>query len=137
MIRGYAMPLPLVFLFAALLYLNGCAAEVVRYSTELVDEKPLQSKLYITSQPALITLDSSYQRTINTGTEFVEFGTIKQGKVLKPRNAVFTIEGAHIHEAYPVVESSRIVGFYLPVEKAFSPLSQSSALHLQEKDSGK
>jgi len=31
------------------------------------------------------------------------------------------VEGAHVHEAYLVVAGDRLVGFYLPVEKAYSP----------------
>jgi hypothetical protein len=38
-------------------------------------------------------------------------------------NDVFTIEGAHIHEAYLVVDAGdQLVGFYLPAEQAFSPM---------------
>ena len=77
-------------------------------------------------------MDSGYERTIKAGTEFVPAGTVKQGMVLKPTNTIFTIEGAHMHEAYPVVDNGRIVGFYLPVERAFSPLSQPVNLSIQE-----
>ena len=35
---------------------------------------------------------------------------------------VFTIEGANMHEAYLVLREGRVVGFYLPGERAFSAL---------------
>jgi len=133
----WARPLSRVLSLATLVWLTGCASEVVRYPTELIDAKLPQRQLYVASQSASIRLDSRYQRTIGAGTEFVEVGVIKQGTVLKPRNSVLTVEGAHIHEAYPVIQNSRIVGFYLPVEKAFSPLSQPAAFHLQQKESMK
>jgi hypothetical protein len=38
-----------------------------------------------------------------------------------------------VHEAYPVVQNQRLVGFYLPVERAFSPLSHSTNLLLEER----
>ena len=123
-----------ILLLATVACLSGCASEIVRYPIELSNTKSLQSKNYVASQTALIHLDSGYERTINSGTEFVEFGMIKQGKVLKPTNAVFTIEGAHTHEAYLVLDNDRIVGFYLPVEKAFSPLSRATILPIQEKE---
>ena len=33
----------------------------------------------------------------------------------------FTVEGAHVHEAYLVIAGEKLVGFYLPVESSFAP----------------
>jgi len=82
----------------------------------------------------MVRLDSGYDRSIRAGTEFVDAGGIAQGDILKPTNATFTVEGAHMHEAYLVVNTGRIVGFYLPVEKSFSPLATSVALPLEIKE---
>ena len=38
-----------------------------------------------------------------------------------------------MHEAYPVERDGRLVGFYLPVERAFSPLSRPVDLSLQRR----
>ena len=84
------------------------------------------------AEPAAIVLDSGYERQVARGTEFVELGRVEQGHVFKPTSTVFTVEGAHMHEAYPVLRESRIVGFYLPVEKAFSPLSRPVPLQLEK-----
>ncbi|QJE00375.1 hypothetical protein HH212_10360 [Massilia forsythiae] len=35
---------------------------------------------------------------------------------------MFTLEGAHIHEAYLVIRDDTLVGFHLPAEAGFSPL---------------
>jgi hypothetical protein len=48
-------------------------------------------------------------------------GRTSEGDVYKPVGRVFTVEGAHIHEAYLVLVGNRLVGFYLPVERAFAP----------------
>ena len=85
------------------------------------------------AQSTAIRLDSGYERTVAKGTQFVEVGTLPKGRVLKPVDSVFTIEGAHIHEAYLVLDGQRIVGFYLPVERAFSPLSYPVSLPLEER----
>ncbi|HJY76667.1 MAG TPA: hypothetical protein VKE95_08540 [Burkholderiales bacterium] len=113
--------------------LAGCASEVVRSPAELSVAPSQDSRRYVVIKPASIMLDSGYERTINSGTEFIELGTIRQGRVFKPANTTFTIEGAHMHEAYPVVNGERIVGFYLPVERAFSPLSTPTSLFTQER----
>jgi len=44
---------------------------------------------------------------------------------------VFTVEGAHVHEAWPVVSVGELVGFYLPVEKAFMPLANRTPIELK------
>lgn len=120
-------------LAAALISLSGCASEVVRHPVELFAESQKPAMQYVVAQSALIRLDSGYERTLRAGTELLEIGTIKQGKVLKPVGTVFTVEGAHMHEAYLVVSDGRIVGFFLPVEGAFSPLSQFVTLSINKR----
>jgi hypothetical protein len=115
-----------------LLCLAACASEIVRQPSELSTAPQPEQKRYVTSRPATIRLDSGYYRAISAGTQFSQIGRIKQGAVLKPVNTSFTVEGAHMHEAYPVLHEERIVGFYLPVEKAFTPLSQSTLLFIEE-----
>jgi hypothetical protein len=115
----------------ALAVVAGCASDVARMPVEISTTQ--EQKRYIASAPAEIHLDSGYQRTISQGTEFVEVGVIRQGRILKPTVTTFTIEGAHVHEAYPVVQNQRLVGFYLPVERAFSPLSHPTNLMLEER----
>src|SRR5262245_11760805 len=107
---------------AGLLWLGGCASEVPRH---LVDFTPSASPSRLAlSRAVTVELDSGYLRSVPAGTEFIEVGSTPQGTVYRPANTVFTIEGAHMHEAYPVVKGGRVVGFYLPVEKSFSPLSR-------------
>ncbi len=117
---------------AACLALAACAAEVTRHPTEL---KPGAARAWVLQQPVSFHLDSGYPRQLVGGTAFQELGTVPQGRVLKPVGAVLTVEGAHMHEAYAVVRDGQLVGFYLPVEKSFSPLSQPVSLPLQERNS--
>ena len=97
-------------------FLVGCALEVVRSPVNITLVKGSE---FVLTQPAYLVLDSGYQRTINSGTTFLEVGTTQYGVVLKPLNTSFTIEGAHMHEAYPVIKNGTVTGFYLPVEKYF------------------
>ncbi len=115
------------------MWLGACASEIARYPVESFAASQQSGRRYIVSTPAYIRLDSGYERTLSAGTELREFGTIKQGRILQPVSTVFTIDGAHMHEAYLVLNDGRIVGFYLPAEGAFSPLSQSVNLSIQER----
>ena len=124
--RGFTLA---VVASAALL--AACAGEVVRRPAQLEVSSP--GARLVTKERKAFMLDSGYERIIDAGTEFAELGRIGEGRVLKPLGTVITIEGAHMHEAYPVESGGRLVGFYLPVERAFSPLSRPVELALERK----
>lgn len=91
------------------------------------------SPRFTVKAPVVFNLATGYTRTLKSGTELRAAGTIPQGRVLKPIDTVFTIEGRHVHEAYLVVSQGQVTGFYLPVEKAFSLLSPAVPISLEER----
>jgi hypothetical protein len=76
-----------------------------------------------------ITLDTGYTRTLKAGGRWQAAGTVDQGAVYRPVGDVFTLEGAHIHEAWLVVRDGVLIGFYLPAERGYSPLGATAPLH--------
>ncbi|MEF8734076.1 MAG: hypothetical protein V5B40_19820 [Candidatus Accumulibacter meliphilus] len=70
----------------------GCASEITRYPAELSRARQSQNKMFVASQTVSVHPDSGYERSIKLGTEFVDAGGIAQGSILKPTNAVFTVE---------------------------------------------
>ena len=72
----------------------------------------------------LVQLPTGYTRTLRAGSTWRLAGILPQGEVYRPVGDVFTLEGAHIHEAYLVVKGDTLVGFYLPAERAFSPMDK-------------
>ena len=119
---------------ALLVGVAGCASEVVRHPVALSAVPAASAQTLRLAAAATILLDSGYERQLAAGTTLLELGRVEQGRVFKPTNTVLTVEGAHMHEAYPVLRESRIVGFYLPVEKAFSPLSRPVPLQLEKQE---
>ena len=104
--------------------LAGCAqvAQVPASMTSLTpgaDAAPVAM-----ARPLQITLDTGYTRSVKAGSQWLKAGTVAEGSVFKPYRDVFTLEGAHVHEAYLVVSNGVLVGFYLPAERSFSPLKQ-------------
>lgn len=124
---------PLAALCLAALLAAGCASEVRRQPAELAVGQPEQGRRFVTTQVVEARPESGYPRTIRAGTEFVVVGRVAQGLVLKPTLAVLTIEGAHMHEAYAVHHDGRLVGFYLPVERAYAALPLPVSMPLQER----
>lgn len=74
-------------------------------------------------QDTAIRLSTGYQRMLPAGSRWQAVGLLPEGVVYRPRDIVFAIEGRQVHEAYMVVRSSAVQGFYLPAEGNFSPLT--------------
>jgi len=101
--------------------LGGCAAEVQRASTSFEPPQSGQQQRQLRVRDAVtVTLGTGYSRSISGNWGYA--GSTPQGEVYRPVDRVFTIEGANTHEAYLVMNSGKLVGFYLPGEGAFAPL---------------
>lgn len=106
------------------LLLTGCALEVPR----VVIPSPLapvaggHSQTIRFAEEVSLVLPTLYSRKIKKGSEWEFVGDISEGQVYKPIRSVFTVEGAHVHEAYLVISGASLVGFYLPVEKAITAI---------------
>lgn len=103
----------------------GCAS-VAHVPATL--QAPASRAVMVVTQSLNLNLDTGFQRTIAAGSRWQLAGNIAQGAVYQPVGTVLTVEGAHIHEAYLVIEQNAVVGFYLPAERGFSPLKQRSAI---------
>ena len=122
-----AAVLPAVFLRWRLvvpliaLGLAACAPEVVRQPTQLTSVTEQPGGTIEILEDVSISVGPGYRRVISRGSVWMRIGRSVEGEVFKPVDRVFTVEGAHIHEAYLVLDGDRVVGFYLPVERAFAP----------------
>lgn len=105
----------------ALAWLWSCASEVVRQPQSLSAVAGAQSEWIELMEDAQLSSMEVYARTLPAGSVWELRGTVPQGKVYRRVNGIFTIEGAHVHEAYLVLADEQLVGFYLPVERAYSP----------------
>lgn len=114
--------------FAALLVaaVSGCAS--VAQSPAVLQAAPSAPPVMTLAQPLNLSLDTGFHRDVAAGSRWQLAGRISQGAVYQAVGNVFTVEGAHIHEAYLVVDDNAVVGFYLPAERGFSPLKQRSAI---------
>lgn len=111
--------------FAALAV--GCAAMVPMQSARLgplpVGSPPTRLEI----EPVEIRLSTGYARTLPAD-RWEWIGNLPQGRVYRPVDSVFSLEGRHVHEAYLVLDGATLRGFYLPVEAAFSPLEPTISL---------
>jgi hypothetical protein len=109
--------------------LAACAPEVVRRPTQITSMEGVGESIEILAD-LRVAVGPGYDRVISKGSVWSRIGRSGEGEVYKPVNQVFTVEGAHVHEAYLVLDGDRVVGFYLPVERAFSPVPGGSNARL-------
>jgi hypothetical protein len=110
----------------------GWASEDPRRPVELASVSADAAKTLELASPAAILLDSGHERRLARGTTLSELGRIGEGRVFKPTNASVSPQGARRVEAWPVLRKNLVVGFYLPDERAFAPLSRPAPLQIEE-----
>jgi len=100
----------------------ACASEVVRQPATLTpaaagaERRELQM-----AQDSEVSVSATYSRVLPAGSRWQFVGELPQGAVYRRVDGIFTVEGAHVHEAYLVIAGEKLVGFYLPVESSFAP----------------
>ena len=115
---------------AAVALLAACAAEVPAVPTQLAPLAQVTPELRLASELP-VRLSTGYTRPLPRDSRWRAIGTLTQGTVYQPLNTVYAIEGRNVHEAYLVVKSGALQGFYLPAENRYSALQQPLSLPLE------
>ncbi|GAJ03730.1 unnamed protein product, partial [marine sediment metagenome] len=113
----------LIFGFSIILFI-GCAFDLVHVKqipTQLNLSQPGEKSWTLINEVKLIC-DTGYDRQLKSGTKWDYVGKVEQGYVYKTNDQILTVEGSNIFEAYIVILEDNIVGFYLPVEKSYTPI---------------
>jgi hypothetical protein len=108
---------------ALLLALVACASEVYRRDAALSEAPAAAPTRIEIAKEAYLQLPAGYSRALPQGSVWNLRGGLPEGAVYRRADGIFTVEGAHVHEAYLVIAANQLVGFYLPVEKAYAPFS--------------
>lgn len=102
--------------------LAGCAFSVNTTPAQFTAITSAPPSGILVRKAAEVRLPTGFTRILPEGSRWRLAGQMPQGRVYRPVDAAFTIEGRQIHEAWLVVDASRLVGFYLVGENAYSPL---------------
>jgi hypothetical protein len=96
--------------------------------------KPIElasGESFTLSSEADFSIGTGYSRTLRSGTHWTLYGSIDAGKVFRSPHQALTVEGYNVHEAYLVIKDNTLIGFYLPVEKTFTPISKAVPLSIE------
>ncbi|NUA32222.1 hypothetical protein FCJ59_36840 [Cupriavidus basilensis] len=115
--------------------LSGCAPMIATTpsAVELAQDGTTARSITIQT-PVVIQLDTGYSRTLPAESVWKPVGRVPQGAVYRPVGTIFTVEGRQVHEAYLVLKDRKLVGFYLPGEQNYSPLSTAVPLTFGESE---
>lgn len=121
-----------VLLISFLLFLNACAFDLVhvKQTPASIIPKNDPNANFTLEKEANVSLGTGYNRILKENTNWELVGFLPEGGVFKTKDQILTVEGSNIYEAYIVVESDTLTGFYLPAEGTFSPLRQPIPLHV-------
>lgn len=107
----------------------ACASEVPRQPARLAPATEAGA-IRSVDREVEVRLGTGYTRVLAAGSHWRKVGAVPEGAVYASSGSTFSVEGAHVHEAYLVVNAGRLVGFYLPAERAYSPTSPHQTLLL-------
>jgi hypothetical protein len=105
-------------------------AHLKQIPTQL-DTKSPPKQSWTLAEKTDVKLESWSTTTLKPGTRWVYVGQISQGDVYKTNDQIVTVAESHTFEAYVVLSGDALVGFYLPVEKTYSPLQRSIPLKIE------
>ena len=111
-----------VMLAVTVLAVTGCKNPLPTRSVTLAPALDKPPRTAILQSGVVGSSLSGYRRTLDAGTHWMFVGRIAEGEVWAPVDTVLTAEARHVHEANMVVADGTWVGFYLVVEKSYSPL---------------
>jgi len=98
------------------LFLAACAPPVTQLPTQLT---PATGKSFRLTREVEADISTGRSTTLRAGTSWELVGTVSMGEVYRTHDQAVTVRGDGVHEGFIVVRDGTLVGFYLPVERAF------------------
>jgi len=108
--------------YALLLALvGGCASEIQRTPTQF--KASTDAATFVLARDVTVTPTLGYPARLKGGSTWVHVGQVPEGPVYAIKGDVFMVRGRNAHEAQCVIaEGDKLIGFFLPVERAFVPV---------------
>jgi len=129
----YVSALPrIATLLPTLLFLAGCAFDVIaiRQQPTRFERVADSGQIWTLAEGAKIELEEGYSTELRKGTRWRKVGRTDQGDVFHTTDQIVAVEASNQHEAGLVVSNGMAVGFYLLVERTFTPANRPTAISL-------
>ncbi|MEN4921340.1 hypothetical protein ABE485_21910 [Achromobacter spanius] len=83
------------------------------------------------SRMVSVRLPNDSAATLPAASQWERVGALPQGDVYRSLSGLFTVQTRRQGEAYLVASSGKLVGFYLPGESAYMPLTRPVSLPVE------
>ena len=112
--------------------LVGCASEIYRKPTQF--SASTDAAVLVLASDVTVTPTLGDPATLKRGSTWVHVGQVPEGPVYAIKNDVFMVRGRNAHEAQCVIaDGGKLLGFFLPVERAFVPVDPQVQLPINRK----
>ena len=116
----------------SLALLVGCASEIYRKPTQF--NASSSSAIFVLERDVTVTPTLGDRATLKAGSTWSRVGQVPEGAVYAIKDDVFMVRGRNAHEAQCVVaDDGKLIGFFLPVERAFVPVDPQVQLPINRK----
>jgi len=104
----------------------ACAFDLVRVRQEpvVLGTQSVGRPSWTLTEKVSARIGTGYTTKLESGTRWTHVGSIPQGEVYRTTDQIVTVVGPNVFEAQIVVRDGALVGFYLPVERTFTPASE-------------
>jgi hypothetical protein len=106
--------------------LTGCAFDISHVRQLPISFTPSSDagKSFILDQNVRADLGTGFATRLKADTRWEQVGHTEYGDVFATKDQIVAVEASNIYEAQLVVSNQFITGFYLIVEKKFSPVTR-------------
>ncbi len=117
-------------LSASFLLVVGCAFDLSSVKQQPVGYSATATSTegFTLNREVKASLGTGFPTRLKAGTRWRHIGQTEHGGVFATKDQIVTVEASNIYEAQIVVSNNFLNGFYLPVEKTFSPVKPSIRL---------
>jgi hypothetical protein len=108
------------------LFITACAFDLAHVNFDPVQIKaPIDDRsVTLREEVNLNDMPCGYSRKLRKDTTWKCIGMIDQGAVYKSVDQCLTVECSNVFEAYLVIQSKELTGFYLPVQDGYVALKK-------------
>ena len=121
--------------FLSVIILVSCAFDIVHVKqipTKFTKIESEASAFFVLKETVRVGIGTGFSTKLHKNTKWICVGFIPQGNVFNTRDQIVTVEGSNIFEAFIVMHTKYLVGFYLPVEGTYCPLNRPIKLKIEE-----
>jgi hypothetical protein len=115
---------------------SSCTVDLlaVKQNPTLIDTAGVSKPSWILAEPINIKMDVWRNIALKKDTEWIYVGQINEGEIYKTNDQIVMLDGFNAFEANLVLSGNKLMGFYLPVEKTFTPLKYPVLLKIKNSD---